>query len=544
MHTRVDHGHEKWIPVTLLLAVSTVMLIICYTPVPWWDGIFYYDDFLVKYRRLFVEHNVDITFLISGLKLGTHAGHPIILLASLGQMIAGWNGVYAVQSLLILLSDYCLYRLIEKAYPRLNKYLVALACAAYSISPYISGLGYEFGPYIFCTVFVVFTLYFYTVKKSYFLTTIFLIAVYLSLETGIILVGSYILTDLVLEFIKVTKENKTKSFFERLRLVLPIKKFILLLIPELIILIPGVWYYPGYSVTTGSKEINNLGFNIFSVVMHFRQSFVSNLFWVFWVTLLIATLLVYKMKFKLSIDKHITLPVAIMYLLYSLFMCFFFVSTPCPRYSQLMTILYPFIAATAYSLLYIKRKIVSYIVASCLSVLLIIQNFFTIDISSYTLYNIDLGNTKVYSPSTNTQAIDVSVYYVNELYAYNQQAAYGCNLLNDIYSYYDLDGNTIVGYSYFIYYDILGTDSICWNPDYKTITIGEDKDNLEINLQDIKESNKFKSCRCILILMDQMVNEPEKDVKQFMERETDNLIECREFNNAYGKYYVFLYEFN
>lgn len=407
MNTNLNRKLAHSAPLIFYLLISAIMLLICFTPAPWWDGAYYYDDFLDKYNQLFIEHRFDVEFLISGLKLGTHAGHAVYLVVCLGQLIAGWKGVYFIQSVLILLSDYCLFRLVEYSFPKLNKCLLALACSAYALSPYISGLGYEFGPYIYCTVFVVFALYFYSVKKWYAVTSIFLLAVYLSLETGIILVGVYIITDLVMQYASLKKADSSQSFWERVRIVLPLRKFILLLIPELFLLIPGIWYYPGKSSTTGSTEINNFAFNPYNIVMHFRQTFVSNLFWMYWILLLFAIILVYRNGYRLKINKSIFVPVLIAYAFYSTFICFLFVSTPTPRYSQLVTILYPFIAAVSLYMLSKNNTVVTCFIASLMTVCLVVQNFVSIDITTFMLYKRDLGRSTVYSPSMNEIALDI-----------------------------------------------------------------------------------------------------------------------------------------
>ena len=544
MNTNLNRKLVDSAPLIIYLLISAIMLLICFTPAPWWDGAYYYDDFLDKYNQLFIEHRFDVEFLISGLKLGTHAGHAVYLVACLGQLIAGWKGVYSIQSVLILLSDYCLFRLVEKSFPKLNKCLLALACSAYALSPYISGLGYEFGPYIYCTVFVVFALYFYSVKKWYAVTSIFLLAVYLSLETGIILVGVYIITDLVMQYASLKKADSSQSFWERVRIVLPLRKIILLLIPELFLLIPGIWYYPGKSSTTGSTEINNFAFNPYNIVMHFRQTFVSNLFWMYWILLLFAIILVYRSGYRLKINKSIFVPVLIAYAFYTAFICFLFVSTPTPRYCQLVTILYPFIAAVSLYMLSKNNTVVTCFIASLMTVCLVVQNFVSIDITTFMLYKRDLGRSTVYSPSMNEIALDIWLVYPNDVYAYNQQAAYGCDLLNDIFSYYEIDDNTVVLYSYFIYYDVLCEGRLGWNPQLKTVMIEQDDDRRIVNYQSISSTDNIQSSKCLLILTESMKYDTEPELYDFILSNQSRLVDQREFENFYGTYTVFVYDFD
>ena len=327
---------------------------------------------------------------------------------------------------------------------------------------------------------------------------------------------------------------------EKISKVISLKKFLLLLLPEIIILIPGIWYYPGHSETTRSTDINIFEFNINNIFFHFYQSFVSNMFWIFWIVFTISYILYLRFHPITNIQKSILLPVATAFFLYSIFICFLFVSTPCPRYNQLITIMYPFIFAAGLYLIDINIKKVSYTIGVLVSILLVTQNFITIDPTYFNLYNIDLGKTTIYSPSYNSIALDIHLDYVNELYAYNQQARYGIDLLNDIFSYYDLDQDTTILYSFYVFHDVIGAGRLSYDTNNHTVWI-MDSNTTNLSYQGIDDPNL--EGRCLLILSDQMEISPSYDIEYFIRNNSSSLIERRTFENFYGKYYVYLYQF-
>lgn len=42
----------KHLPLIIVLFIVAVLLAVNYTPVPFWDGTFYYEDFLDKYSKI------------------------------------------------------------------------------------------------------------------------------------------------------------------------------------------------------------------------------------------------------------------------------------------------------------------------------------------------------------------------------------------------------------------------------------------------------------------------------------------------------------
>ncbi len=364
-------------------------------------------------------------------------------------------------------------------------------------------------------------------------------AVYLSLETGIIIVGSLIGTHIIYELVKCDG----KSFADRLKNVLPLKKFIPLLVPELFLLIPGVWYYPGYSETTGSGMINNFGFRIDNTTLHLKQTFVSNFFWCFWILFMIAIYLWNRKMPKVKCDRSSLISCGVSFAVYVLFICVFFISTPCPRYNQLVVFFYSIIAAFAFSLLKATKVNHTEIAAFVIPILLIVQNFTSIDPTYLGTYSIDLNDkgSTVYSPSMSIEVLDVTTCYHNELYAYSHQSAYGVYLLNDILKFYDYDENTVFLTHFYIYNDVLGAGAIKWDVENKQLVMGNDESYLDFKCLEYDELATIHSDKCLLILPYMMEIDEVSGIKDGV-LANYSLIDRREFSNFNGTYYVYFFE--
>ncbi len=126
-------GVKKYLPLIVVLLIEVILLTVSYTPVPFWDGTLYYGDFLSIFNRITGPEKLSLHDVIYGFRLGTHAGHSIVAVAFPGQFFAGWKGVYIVQSLLILLADFCLYRIVRFMFPDLSEILSAISVSVFSV---------------------------------------------------------------------------------------------------------------------------------------------------------------------------------------------------------------------------------------------------------------------------------------------------------------------------------------------------------------------------------------------------------------------------
>lgn len=84
-------------------------------------------------------------------------------------------------------------------------------------------------------------------------------------------------------------------------------------------------------------------------------------------------------RIKTDFDKGGLISAVVSFTGYALFVCVCFISTPCPRYSQLVVFFYAIFMAVSLDLFGLMRIKRVDIVAVVFSILLLIQNYFTID---------------------------------------------------------------------------------------------------------------------------------------------------------------------
>jgi len=467
------------LPIALVLMVFAVLSCLMVTRRPYSDGTGYYsaftnaiDSFSYTYQSWLLD-----------LRMYQHATQGIFLFSGVGQMLAGWYGVYIVQCVLTLLAMFCLYGIFGKIFADLSAVMKALGVALFAFNPYILGMTSHFSPDLYCALFLIFVVFFFLHDLD-LLASFSMILLYLTKETGILVAAGFLIWTIIGRIRKLEGGN----FISRAMHYLWPEKLVLYLIPELMLLIPGLLKYPGKSLTTGSDSINKFYFSMANISVHSKQSFEYNFFWIYLV-LLIISLFIMLARGKKAAKKEPSIfhdadafgGLLAGFSLFLIFIIFLFVTTPCPRYAQPLAFAYAVFGMAMILYIWKNRKIAIAGLLS-ISVLFMIQSFFSIDPSMMTNYSINLGKQKVYGPVNFYVAADCNITFLCEMYSYNRLCTFEDSLMEDILRKIDPSPDTIFYACGYDYHEVYNAGEVYWNPTTKQVEAELSKDNFKITI--------------------------------------------------------------
>jgi len=467
-----------------LSKLFSVIAICQYTTLPYGDGSGYYA-WLAKDMNTFAY---SFKSLLLDFRLYSHAAQGIILFAGVGNMLAGWFGVYIVQTVLILLAMMCVYGILGRIFANISELEKVFGVAMFAFNPYILGFTSHFNPDMYNTLFLIYAIYFFLREWDY-LVSFSLVLIYLSKETGLLIIGGFIIWTLCM---RIWKMEGGSLLSRAVRYLWP-KKLILYILPELMLLIPGIWYYPGYSMSTGDTSINNFGFSLSNITTHFNQSFLYNFHWLYLLLLFaaIAAAFFRTIKKRKKIDSIFADPDAFKGVLFGftiflIFIIFLFVSTPCPRYSEPLTLLGSIAGVALIKYIWENRKITTAIMLIVVS-LFTLQCYYSADPSMKQNYSLDLGNQKIYGPTKSVMAADCNLTLLNEMYAYNRLSTYADSLLTEAVRQINPTKDTVFYACGLDLDEIYSAGRLYWNPKTRQFDADSSTDNFSLTIKILDE---------------------------------------------------------
>ena len=453
------------LPIILVASAFLTVSLLQITRLPYGDGNGYYHWLSESMSKLSLSPS---SFLLD-LRLYSHASQGIILFQGPAHLIAGWRGVYVMQTLLTTSSLFLLYGILRRLCKNASSILLALGTALFAFNPYILGLTSEFTPDLYNTLFIIGAVYFFLREWDY-LFAFSLVLIYLSKESGILIIGVFTIVAILF---RITTMGEG-SFLTRARKYLWPRRLILYALPELMLLIPGLWYYPGYSISTGSSSVNVPGFSFDNFVTHLRQSVIFNFFWIGLLLVLVAFSLGIYRKIRgrnsdIIADRGAFFGLIAGFSVLLFFLSVAFISTPCPRYAQPFAFFWS-VMITASALYILRNRRVQIAILLLITTVFTMQTYLTIDPSMMTNTSISLGYRSVYAPCSGPAAADCSLILLNEMYSYNRQGTYADELMNEALVYISPNRDTLFVGSWIDYNENYHAGNLTWDPAKQVIS--------------------------------------------------------------------------
>ena len=468
------------LPIIVLVLLFFIISLFQFTRIPYGDGNGYYLE-LVECMSKF---SLSPASIITDLRLYSHASQGIILFEGPAQLIAGWPGAHFMQAVLTSFTLFFVYEILKRLFKEVPSYLLAIGTALFAFNPYILGLTSQFSPDLYNTIFIIWAVYFF-LREWDFLFAFSLVLIYLSKESGILVIGVFTICAILFR-ISAMGEG---SFFARARKYLWPGKLILYALPELMLLIPGLWYYPRCSMTTGSSAVNVIGFALDNYATHLLQITIFNFFWIGLLLVFVALVLRIYRKSRANSRVIITDPGAFFGLISGfsillLFLSVAFISTPCPRYSQPFAFFWAVIITASVLYIFRSRRVQTALLLAILS-LFTIQTYTTIDPSMFNNTSINLGYQNIYAPCKGYVAADCTLILLNELYGYNRQGTYADELMNDALKYISPDPDTQFAGFWIDYNEDYRAGSFVWDSKKQTITPDVSPNTFPLNFTEL-----------------------------------------------------------
>lgn len=442
-----------------------------------WDSGAYYQ-YIVNLKNFSLNPNDIVLFKNSG-----HASYAYMLFAAIGEFLFPNFGVgIRIMNILMLICIFlCFNNLLNKYFP-FQKNINIFMTIILSVIPEILGPIFEIHVEISMLFFMVCFIVSY-VYQYYIFELVFAVSLVFSKEIGIFLLFGFALGYILYNIPRLIKNIQLCC--QRLFCT----NIICFYIPALIFVIYFCIDGSGWNDFANKSSINIHDFNSFGINLVYlkakiEQIFVVNFQWLilFSIICLIVTILLGKFWLhKIEIRRKVFPSEIIMPILGSFFMFLlsqlFYVTYVLPRYNICAYFFICFIFAYIFSFL-VKLKFFKKIVCILIALLLLIENFITIDPMTYLCYEkIDIGKTSLASANVimsydNRTAVtdknEVQKMALSPYTLYNRQYLYKYRLFEKLCSeinYTDKDlfllpdlfppisGGTYWGYQYDNFYN-------------------------------------------------------------------------------------------
>lgn len=428
-----------------------------------WDAWQYYANWgmgcLQKIIKLF-----DSNF--SGIYDLYLAGHPSLgysLWAILSQLFAeGTASLQIADIALAAVSIFAYYQILRKLFgQKYDNETVALAAVPYALSPFVLGIVGNINPdsatMYFAVIFIACVLYNYEA-----LELVFAFAFCFTKEPAVVYYVAYIIAKVVCDYLsghKFTLRGMIRFGFCNI-------KNYLCAIPAIVWMLLFMFNPSGGWGVELAKEWAHFEVSPEIAPLKLRQIFFMNFNWIFWLAIVLGTVLLFIKKIRVNKKIFELIPMSIMGLSVIGFGCVY-VTYVHPRY---IVPIIPALYLTAIIMVGYWNKKSLYIFAVVVSVLLFIQNYKVIDpVMTHVFSSRPTGYE---SNSTMYVLGDLSDKYrhhgnrYNDQIVYNRQYVYWPETIEEVFSRSGYNGNMLIVFpddEPAPQFDILGNGGCLWN---------------------------------------------------------------------------------
>ena len=465
------------------------------------------------YEYIMRAVNWDFSFeTFRNLQLCTHNSFGYSIFAVLGEYLwpGDGKGVRFVQIIMSCISIAAFSGIVkELGIDCKNRFENALITLLFAFTPLVLGTVFEIGLDLPMACFFIWFLYsFITNKKIFEAASIFLLL--FSKEPGIFLLFGFASSWFIVQIYTNKKclKNilKAREFWKNILVFLLPALFYIL-----VFFLSDKWLSQddSLSLSLDGNQLYKFGFNLTNIIVKNKEFFVLNFAWLFISLGIVCVVFNWKKlktNFFLRDNKHHFYIFVLVSMLYFYMFNIFYITYCNPRYLTPYFVLLPlFLAAllSKWDKVFVRNG-----VYLALAIILLIQNFFTIDpilLSSFK--NINVGEHTIITTRTfilknsgtkNELSTEEAYWSANEMThaaSYNRQYSYLGSLVNEILAKIDYDDKTLVAIAptygeYMTKLVLFGNRSkeavYYYDPDTKRQTL--DSSKLIINIQVLKDS--------------------------------------------------------
>ena len=456
----------RWVKIRDLIITHRMMIFLLFVLLllrlpflnilPRWDSGEYY------YRFANAVKTFQYTGMKEYIKLFALCGHPTLAFCfvyMIGDLIAPGHiiGVSLISLGLTVVGMCCVYRILLKICRGITPAKAAIFTFILSMAPLLYSTNMYFNPDYAMAIFFIFVVYGYVYHKP-FLTAVSSLLCFQTKETGLVLVGGYVLGVFVQHYRNRENVPFLHGLLTDLRLYCTLTAAGIQFLYNRFIGGLSNWSQsaeeaPGLKWNnTGS---NCLGFNLNYISVKLKQQFILNFNWVIVLIILICLILLFITKLK-AMEKGKRYKkdeagdiygIVVAFIAFVAFSCLY-ITAPIARYNVagdvlLYLIMFYVLSLTMYR--YRSYRItnvpyIGYASAALLFIMLAVQCFITIDpLTRSSFLKLDAGNTDFYF--VGNQKSENGIYYGDYL-IYNTQFTYIDRAYNQLLKDSDFDPDT------------------------------------------------------------------------------------------------------
>lgn len=341
---------------------------------------------------------------------------------AIGECLLPMNGVgiRCIQIIMAVITIIAATAIVKKFVTISSKGQSILITGIFAVSPLILGLVDYISLDFYSMCFFIWLIYSHIYQKYVWQVMCGLLLCF-SKETAVIGYCVYLVSYYIVLVIKNIHGNFKKLKINNILKILSIEEWVVYWIPILFWVL--IYFSNGLGVWTGGDGVSNsIEFNVPFILQKLRSVFIVNFNWLIYLILVISILyyLVKRKKNKIQITgNEYLIAMSVSYVVYVIFYCIF-VTYNHIRYNQIFGVI-PLIFMSIILLKAMKKKCF-YIIMSCCLAVLLVQNFYTIDILSLISFNdFSLGNGRIMS--TRTEEMHNEYIYSDSI-VYNREYTY------------------------------------------------------------------------------------------------------------------------
>ena len=494
---------KKWIPLLILILLVVFLELMQFDTVPKYDASLYYGSFL-KGAKLF---RLDLLSYIGAFVCWKWAQGLALFMGPFEFLFPGESvSIYLANLVITVITLICLYWLLEQLYSDIPNWMNVLTCAIFMFSPYVLGL-YTYMCMDWQLAFFTIWLLCAIKKNNNIMISFcgFLLA--FTKITGIIVYVIILFAYVVIEILTKSKRGTLKT---NIMQWWQWKKVILWIFPAILFAITLRWgdhltiqnFYGSY-VSDGMLEFGNKT-RIFNNLI---QTYVFGFRWIFTILLLISLFKLVKNRCNMCSmtveSRNLLMALCIAFMGVTVLLCIYNGDAECPRYTAIFSAFFAIMLPFEIFNLF-KKKIVKEILYVVITLILVVQTFWTID-PSIIVYaqSIDTGKKQIYRLGINNDdrfGMNLGKDYglgfpiMCDLYSYNLEYSFYDNLLEKAFSKVKLKNNDKIYVLDVFEYElhIAGSANrnykIYWNTDTGKRTYNNEG-NLYLDVQSITTDN-------------------------------------------------------
>lgn len=547
---------KEWLFLLLLILVTGILQLAQFRLIPKYDACLYYGS-LVQGTSSF---RLDLFTYIGSFVCWKWIHGLVLLIGPFEFLFPGeMIGVYIANMLITIFTIPCLYWLIKKIYTNISPQIAIIPCIIFVFSPYALGLFTHLSMDWHLPFFTIWLLCAIKKKNNLLISFCGFLLSFTKITGAVFYVG-------ILLYIGIAEilNHQERNIIKKIVNWWEWKKILCWIFPTVVFLLTFVFgdhftiqnFYGTY-VSEQMIQFNNK----VHFIQIFAQCFLFGFRWLFvlGIAVLVMVLIFSKKRRKkilMNIDSNFVAAILFAFFVVLIVLLLYNSDADCPRYTTIFNILYvllfPMIICTIFS-----REIFQIIVGSIISLLLIIQTYWTIDPAIILICETtNTGKKNMYKlavPNDPRQGMNIGTDYgdgievIGDAYAYNFEYHFYDDLVNQALAKIQPDSKDaiyildILDYEFHISGNTNRTYKIYWNPKSNRRTYSaNNSENIYLNVCNITtdslDKNQEYSIKLpktfYLIVADRI---DETKTLDYLDDRNYELVEKSSYENIYGK---------